>query len=100
MHETDLRTRCTSVRLAFADHMDRFITGSSCAKLLEKERKCWLSGAPGVESPDDPVPEYCRDRRGQEKHPGSLSRGDCKIATLPSFPSLFRLSSAENAKGS
>jgi hypothetical protein len=33
MEQTDLRARRTAARLAFADHMNRFIAGSSFAKL-------------------------------------------------------------------
>ena len=33
VQQTDLRTRRSPARLAFADHMNRFIAGRSCAKL-------------------------------------------------------------------
>jgi hypothetical protein len=39
---TDLRTRRTPVRLAFANHMNRFAAGDR-APAPQKERKCWLA---------------------------------------------------------
>ena len=39
---TDLRTRSAPARLAFADHMHRFIAGDRM-QAPQNERKCWLA---------------------------------------------------------
>ena len=42
MEHTDLRTHRTPVRLAFANHMNRFVTGD-VRQAPQNERKCWLA---------------------------------------------------------
>jgi hypothetical protein len=47
VQQTDLRSRRSPARLAFADHMNRFIAGSSYAKLPRMNENAGLR-APGV----------------------------------------------------
>jgi hypothetical protein len=42
MKQNGHSSRCTPARLAFADHMDRFIAGDSIRQAPQNERKCWL----------------------------------------------------------
>jgi hypothetical protein len=42
MKQTNLRTHRTAARLPLADHMNRFITGSSCAMLPRRSENAGL----------------------------------------------------------
>jgi hypothetical protein len=50
----------TPARLSFAKHMNRFIAGSSCAKLPKRSENVGLR-TPAFDGPGNPVPGCCSD---------------------------------------
>ena len=58
VQQTDLRTRRTPARLAFADHMNRFIAGDRTPGSPEGA-KMLTRADPTLDRPMNPVPVHC-----------------------------------------